>query len=179
MVTKAEDNGGATATLLEEPEKAVISKLKMNGDHERKLVRQALEDRIATVEQLAKKNEDEEYPREARNQRGDAQTMRYALLNQVRESQMTTQDGLSLVQGLIRLVEPKIRASLPTQVDSQKWKREDHAAKIASELSRTLDEYVTHVADIAWQSGFNARNSEPEQVAFRCLDTYDKHIAEG
>jgi hypothetical protein len=166
----ATDNDGQ-ATLVEEP-KAKATKLTLASDHERKVTRESFEHRADELDKLAKKNEDEGYVKLGRIVKGDSALLRHELLPQVKDVQMRLADGAGLLSGLIRLVEPRIRQDLPVKVDAAKWKREDQAAVIAKALADILEDYITHVAETAWTAGFNARDTEPEQVAFRCLETY-------
>lgn len=177
-----DNNGSGTAVATPETdqpelireERPATTKMSLGSDHERKITREAFEHRAVELDKLAKKTSDEGYAKLSRIIGGDASLIRYELLPQVRPSQMQLAEGAGLRSGLVALVEPTIRGGLPTLVDPEKWKREEASSDIADTLADRLLKYVTHVAEVAWTAGFNARDTEPEQVAFRCLETYDK-----
>jgi hypothetical protein len=131
------------------------------------VARIALESRAEELEKLAKKNKDEQYPREARVMELDAMMLREDLIPQLRDQvEIPLATGDEVKGAVANQLRDLVRRFVKRDPDGE----EDYEAQMLDKLSERVGAFASALAERAFHEGFIARQQTAEVIALKCVD---------
>jgi hypothetical protein len=140
------------------------------------LAAEALKHRADDLQKLAKRNDDEGYKREARTQRADAAAITDLILPAFREqgelplvTAEQVRGGIAeTLRGIIHgaLSAPQDpKAPEDKQLDALRSREE----RILDALALRIETFASEVAELAYNTGYSARENETAMIVSRCI----------
>lgn len=145
--------------------------------HDAALVVRALEERVESLKDLAKKNEKGGYPRQAREQQGDAAALEVYVLPQFKTQQelpLATPEQVRY--GIANAIRESIRNKLVVRVMAKATPDDEEKSvgyretELSDALAIRFERFATAIAEAAYEAGVAARESAPEVIALRSID---------
>lgn len=158
---QVEDNA-----LLQEPPRAFQPTIELPTPHHWRLVKVAIDDRVASLKSIAKKVSDEGYIREARVMEHDALALSEDVSPQLEvqaEIPLATADEVQ--SGVANELRGVVRRHV--RRDQQDV---DHEAQMLKELSERVERFACEVANRAYAAGLSAREATAEVFALKSLN---------
>lgn len=178
--------GTMTGTLLDDDVTAPTKQptpqpVTLRTPHDASLVVKAIETRVEDLKSLAKKNTQAGYPRQAREQEGDAGALEFYVLPQFRAQQELPLGTPEQVRGgIANALRGVVRGQLVVRVmkkaNEEETTEQGERSSAAREqallevLALRIERFAEAVASAAYEAGVAARQSSPEAIALRSLD---------
>lgn len=150
-------------TLIPGDEAPQLHPVEFDAPSDFRLVATAIEDRAKALANLAKKAEDEGYPKEGRIFKNDADRLRLDRFSAQQELPLATADELEAG------VKNELR-SIVRQHAKESSEKVDHEAVLLEELGRRLARFATACVEQGFAAGVAYRQATPEVIGLKQLD---------
>lgn len=193
-----------STSLLEEEtiekQPAKPKPVQLRTAHDYTLTTQALEMRVDSLKKLAKKNEEEEYHREARAILADATAIETIILPQFSTQQelplVTSKEVRSGIMNAFHAVIHRFAVDSDNSVlradsangksgksavmaethDRWQGKREE---QLAEKIAFCVEAFGLEIAEVAFAAGLSARENSPESLALKSVAAIHRALGEG